>query len=144
WIDQALALPGEVPVAARRSALVHHAVNLLAVDRYDEARARYAAAVALDAAGPHPLIPLFLTLDGMFHGDQDQIALAMPSVLDHPDPWVRAVGLGVRGRWRHETGDPDGADRDTKDALDALRATGDRWAMAIILSLSADACGLRG
>ena len=98
-------------------------MNLLAVGRYEEARARYAAAVALDAAGPHPLIPLFLALDGMFHGDQDQIALAMPSVLDHPDPWVRAVGLGVRGRWRHETGDPDGADRDTKDALDALLAS---------------------
>ncbi|OLE26017.1 MAG: hypothetical protein AUG44_14255 [Actinobacteria bacterium 13_1_20CM_3_71_11] len=144
WLGQVLAVPGEVPVADRAAALAHYALNLLAVDEHAAARARYEEAAGLAGAGHHPLIPLFLVMDGMFHGNREQLAAAMPAVLDHPDPWTRAVGLGVRARWRHEGGDLDGADRDTADALAALRTTGDRWGLAIMLSLSADACGLRG
>jgi predicted ATPase/DNA-binding SARP family transcriptional activator len=144
WLGQALAVPGEVPAADRASALAHYALNLLAADEHDLARARYAEAAALDDTGRHPLIPLFLLMDGMFHGNRDQISAAMPAALDHPDPWTRAVALGVRARWRQEGGDLDGAARDSKEALAALRASGDRWAQSILLSLSADAHTMRG
>jgi tetratricopeptide (TPR) repeat protein len=143
WLTQALALPGEVPRADRASALAHYALNLLAVDRHDEARARYDEAAALDD-GRHPLIPLFLVMDGMFHADREKVEATLPGVLAHPDPWTRAVGLGVRGRWRLENGDPDGAEQDGKEAVAALRACGDRWALAIVIGISAEASSLRG
>ncbi|OLB76213.1 MAG: hypothetical protein AUI14_19370 [Actinobacteria bacterium 13_2_20CM_2_71_6] len=142
WLAQALALPGTVAPAARKSALAHYALNLLAVDQHDRAHAVYAEAAALD--GVHPLVPLFLLLHGVFHNDRKQVAAALPEVLDHPDPWTRAVGLGVRGRWRVELGDLAGAERDSADAVAAIREVGDRWGLAIMLGSVAELRALRG
>src|SRR6266545_1972080 len=127
WLGQALALPGEVPPVTRAAALAHYALNLLAVDQYDRAREVYAEAAAL-GAGDHPLVPLFPLL----------------AVLAHPDPWTRAIGLGVRGRWRMEGGDLAGAERDCAEAIEALRELGDRWGLAIMLGTVAEQSALRG
>jgi predicted ATPase/DNA-binding SARP family transcriptional activator len=143
WLGQALALPGEVPAPVRTSALAHHALNLLALDRHEQARAAYAQAAALDD-GTHPLVPLFALMDGLFHNDWSRAAAALPAVLAHPDPWTRAVGLGIRGRWRIGDGDLAGGERDTADATAALRDIGDRWGQAMMLSSGAEQYMLRG
>ena len=143
WLGQALALPGEVPAVTRAAALAHYALNLLAVDQYDRAREVYAEAAAL-GAGDHPLVPLFPLLDAVFHNDREHVADALPAVLAHPDPWTRAIGLGVRGRWRMEGGDLAGAERDCAEAIEALRELGDRWGLAIMLGTVAEQSALRG
>ncbi len=143
WLGQALALPGEVPPVTRAAALAHYALNLLAVDQYDRAREVYAEAAAL-GAGDHPLVPLFPLLDAVFHNDREHVADALPAVLAHPDPWTRAIGLGVRGRWRMEGGDLAGAERDCAEAIEALRELGDRWGLAIMLGTVAEQSALRG
>src|SRR6266545_240279 len=143
WLGQALALPGEVPPVTRAAALAHYALNLLAVDQYDRAREVYAEAAAL-GAGDHPLVPLFPLLDAVFHNDREHVADALPAVLAHPDPWTRAIGLGVRGRWRLEGGDLAGAERDCAEAIEALRELGDRWGLAIMLGTVAEQSALRG
>jgi Tetratricopeptide repeat len=71
------------------------------------------------------------------------VAGALPAVLAHPDPWTRAVGLGIRSRWRLEGGDLAEAERDSADSVAALRRVGDRWALAMMLGSQAEIHGLR-
>ncbi len=143
WLAQALALPGEVAPAVRRGALAHYALNLLALDRHDAARSAYAVATAMPG-DPHPLIPMFVLMDGMFHDDEQRVRQALPDVLIHPDPWVRAIGIGIRGRWRQEHGDLSGADQDSTESLRLLRELGDRWAVGVMLGIGAELAALRG
>src|SRR6266545_4481255 len=124
--------------------------NLAAALRWAVDRGDTATAVGLGGeagalgAGDHPLVPLFPLLDAVFHNDREHVADALPAVLAHPDPWTRAIGLGVRGRWRMEGGDLAGAERDCAEAIEALRELGDRWGLAIMLGTVAEQSALRG
>jgi predicted ATPase/DNA-binding SARP family transcriptional activator len=142
WLGQALALPGEVPAADRAHALANYALNLIAADEHELSRKSRAEAAELNPG--HPLVALTALMDGLFHNDHELIEQELPAVLAHPDPWTRAVGLGIRARYRLESGDPDGAEVDGAEAVAALRTIGDRWALAIMLSSLAEPRALRG
>src|SRR5204863_5987271 len=114
----------------------HYARSLLAIDDPELSRKAHAEAVALDPG--QPLVVLVSLLEGLFGTDHGRVEAAMPAVLEHRDPWIRAVGLGVRSRWLMERGDLAAAERDGLAAVIALRAIGDRWALAIMLSSLAE------
>jgi predicted ATPase/DNA-binding SARP family transcriptional activator len=143
WLNQVLAIPGEVPDDLRAAALVHQAINEIAVDRPERSTEAYAQALALRTS-PHPLIPLVGLLTAMMTEDAARVAAELRGVLAHPDPWTRAVGLGIRGRWNFEHGDPDSGERDTVEAVAQFRAIGDRWGLAIMIGSLSDAYNLRG
>jgi hypothetical protein len=143
WLAEVLAVPGAVPDDVRAAALVHRAINEIAADRPERSTTAYAEAVALRTS-PHPLIPLVGLLTGMTTDDPARIAAELPGVLDHPDPWTRAVGLGIRGRWHFEYGDPESGERDTLESVAQFRAIGDRWGLAIMIGSLSEARSLRG
>jgi tetratricopeptide (TPR) repeat protein len=112
WLAQCLAVPGTTPSRPRAVALAYHALFQITPGDLAGSRAALAEAEALGGLAD-PFVALAGPLAAVYV-DDDRLAWSrLPSVLEHPDPWARAIGLALRGSLRTKRGAADvGADAD--------------------------------
>lgn len=98
----------------------------------------------LDTAAGHPYLALIEPMLALFSDDTLAGLTAVDRNLAHPDPWVRAMLLSLRGHIEENDGDAEGMRRDLSDAADQFRALGERWGLSTTLTALADAYTKRG
>jgi predicted ATPase/DNA-binding SARP family transcriptional activator len=142
WFDQVLAVPGDVPPRARARALALYGMNIAVVapDEDSQAAVDEAAAVAPD----DPIVVLSQVLAGVLPIGRDAALKILPTALEHPDPWVRAMGMTMRGVLQMYAGEPGGAERDLTEGLAGFEAVGDDWARAMLGGALGELRALRG
>ncbi|ATO80870.1 Regulatory protein afsR [Actinoplanes sp. SE50] len=104
---------------------------------------------ALELADPHPgshpglrMLGLVAALYGTRRADAEQAAA---TIVDDPDPWLRAVARMIVGQVRLNFGEPaEVAEADLRASLAGFRAVGDRWGIGFTLSALADLTAARG
>ncbi|WP_336205856.1 AfsR/SARP family transcriptional regulator [Nonomuraea sp. LPB2021202275-12-8] len=93
---------------------------------------------------PHALVamagPMFVLVGS--GGPRDEALVA--EMAGHPDPWVVATGMLLRGLSHYSAGHIEEGERETLAALDGYRTIGDRWGAATALAALSDVHFLRG
>lgn len=148
---QALALPGEVPVRAR--ALAYATAGCGGVDLVDEHEVQCwfetGARLAAQTDLSHPMLRMAGPMSQLFEewnwGKKTELRPVLDSLLDDPDPWVRATAWNMRVYLRLNVlgFHPDLTD-EVATALAAYRLTGDRWGVAFALANAAELAILTG
>jgi predicted ATPase/DNA-binding SARP family transcriptional activator len=141
-LGQSLAMPGDVSDEARAVALSHYAINQMVYGYQDAAFETMDAARKLNSQ--HPVVALSQVMAPLFGNDPSLAEKDLPKLLNHPDPWIRAMGGTVAGLVAIFAGDPDAAERELRAAVVAFETIGDLWARATIGSLLGEIRGLRG
>jgi predicted ATPase/DNA-binding SARP family transcriptional activator len=147
WLSEALALPGEVPAELRAQCLAYLGINLMTSGDVPGCRAALVEAVALctpTAVAAAPVLAIIPALRAILLEDARDAWGLLPPALTHPDPWIRALALLLRGSlWLHRGGVAP-AEQDIAAATEGFRSLGDRWGLAAVLSAQAELRALRG
>lgn len=85
----------------------------------------------------HPMVMMIEIGFAMLTDDYQAAKAAIDQQLNHPDPWARAAMQLLSGLIAENSGDLDGLRTAAERSLAGFRAAGDRWGMAMSLSLSA-------
>ncbi|WP_113703550.1 AfsR/SARP family transcriptional regulator, partial [Nonomuraea lactucae] len=144
---EVLAATSGVSGRLRRLALAVHGINAVgAALGWEEARLslgelRRALGQVAEA---HPLVamatPVFVLYGAGEPGDERYI----DEMVLHADLWTSASGLMFQGLLHYSAGRIEDGERDTREALDRYRQTGDRWGMGSALGTLSDVHLLRG
>ncbi|WP_369373113.1 BTAD domain-containing putative transcriptional regulator [Promicromonospora sp. Populi] len=146
-ITAATELPGEVPdeiQAMVYGLVVHFMVSGLGdVNLVPDWIHRAYRHVERGPSG-HPLLGFIVPLERMLTAP-DEVASAWESLLEHEDPWARALTRLQLGKMRIMTGqDAQEADRYLEAALAEFRPLGERFGISFALSELAERLALRG
>ncbi|WP_027341077.1 BTAD domain-containing putative transcriptional regulator [Hamadaea tsunoensis] len=147
WLERALDTPGEAPADVRAVCFAMHIVHLAFGGDFSQmGRARELAVImsGVDVTTSHPLAALIQPIISLFTDATEAGLAAIELGLGHPDPWVRAVLISMRGSIEENEGDADGMLRDMTHAVELLREQGERWGLSMSLTALADAYGKRG
>ncbi|MBX6769968.1 MAG: hypothetical protein IRY90_22920, partial [Actinomadura rubrobrunea] len=79
----------------------------------------------------HPVLHLAEPLLRLVSGRQEDARRLLGGVERHPDPWVRSMGLALRGELGLHAGEIDAAFADMSAGYQGFRAIGDRMGMLI-------------
>jgi predicted ATPase/DNA-binding SARP family transcriptional activator len=101
------------------------------------------AAWADDPGGLHPLAAMSEPLLLQFAGGREQVQAVYERYATARDPWLRAIGLVYRAQHASEMGRLDGVEEELRVALREFRAIGERWGIALVLTILADVIDLR-
>ena len=142
WLRQVLVMPGEVTATPRALTLAHYGMNAMITS--DELVVPDPLGQAQRIGSKHPVVALSALISAMFTDDLEGADRELPNLLDHQDPWVRAIGQCMRGLSMLYRGEPATAEADLRAALVQFRAIGDRWAMATMTSALGELLALRG
>ena len=147
-LGRALAVDGPAPAEARAVVVVMYQLHamLTGVIPLDLGGMDYLTEVirGVDLTTANPMLVLVEPGLALISDDTDAGLAAVARLLDHPDPWVRAMLLSMRGAIRENSGDADGMMRDAAAAVAAFRQVGERWGLSTSLAGLADALGKRG
>ncbi len=103
------------------------------------------AAELTDAPAPTPAaLQILRPVLWFFGGDIEQADEAMRSVLQSPDPWIRAAVLASRAGLAENIGDVDMMRTDIEASYTEFEAIGDHWGLAGVLSARAQLRTLDG
>jgi predicted ATPase/DNA-binding SARP family transcriptional activator len=141
-LGEAIALPGDVPPLVRAKALALYGMNLAVIGTPDDAVEFIAEAQLL--APDDPTVVLGRVLNGVLPVGREEALKHLPLALDHPDPWVRAMGLTVRGITHMYAAAPNDAERDLTEGLAAFEDLGDNWARAMLGGALGELRAIRG
>ncbi|GAA2354557.1 SARP family transcriptional regulator [Catellatospora methionotrophica] len=147
-ITAAAALPGEVDDEIRAT-VYGHAVTFAssgrAADEHQVADWIHRAyRYAVRTSSRHPVLAVVVPLERKLTGP-DALLPAWESMLDHEDPWVRALSRLHLGKSRILLGHAgDDADTDLRTALAAFEAIGERFGISFALTVLADRIATRG
>ncbi|WP_031466794.1 BTAD domain-containing putative transcriptional regulator [Sciscionella sediminilitoris] len=136
-------LPGEV-----RAAVYAFVAGFLTSGRADAQQAqdwiRQVFEISSRVRNPHPAVVLVVALERLLHGP-DAFLSAFEPLLEHEDPWVRALSRLQLGKMRIVLG-RDESDVDTylEQARTEFSALGDRWGTSFALAELADRLAMRG
>ncbi|WP_433050210.1 BTAD domain-containing putative transcriptional regulator [Dactylosporangium sp. CS-033363] len=96
-------------------------------------------------SGGHPFVELIAPVVALFRDDSEQGTELVRARLERPaDPWTRGMLYSVLGHLRENDGDIDGMLANLTASVDAFRAIGERWGLAMTLASLADAHSRRG
>ncbi|MEU4623046.1 BTAD domain-containing putative transcriptional regulator [Actinoplanes sp. NPDC023801] len=146
---QMLAMPGEADRSETALAQAYMALNgfegLMSLPEIRESLRRADELADSDRAA-HPVLRLLPTLVTLSSGDRGADGFGEAgSLLDDPDPWLRAVARmfieQIRINFGEQTGD---AEDGLLVALDGFRAVGERWGIGMTLTALADLAAARG
>ena len=101
------------------------------------------AAWADDPGDLHPLAAMGEPLLLQFAGGREQVQAVYERYATVRDPWLRAMGLFYRAQHASEMGRLDGVEEELRVALGEFRAIGERWGIALVLTILADVIDLR-
>ncbi|RKT51778.1 putative ATPase [Saccharothrix australiensis] len=147
-ITAATATPGEVPDEIR--VVVYGFVTMFLSsgrggDQYQAERwIREGHEAGRRVRDPHPTAAFLAALEHLVRAP-DEFQRAFEPLLDHDDPWVRALARLQLGKMRivHGVAGRE-ADAHLETALAEFRAIGDRWGTSFALSELADRIAVRG
>jgi predicted ATPase/DNA-binding SARP family transcriptional activator len=147
-IREALAIPGGSPSEARKIATAILVLSDFSdwSHRSDNEAVRRAVrdATPADPHAGHPILALVEPMAAILIDDNEAAKEAVDRRMDHPDPWVRAISLVVRGHLWLNDGDIAAAEADHAAALDLFRAVGDRWGQSASVGSLAELREMRG
>ncbi|MFI0350501.1 BTAD domain-containing putative transcriptional regulator [Actinomadura sp. 9N407] len=93
----------------------------------------------------HPVLRVMLAMMGLYaQGWNEDARVSIGSLVDDPDPWVRAIGHFVAGQVAVNFGRVGDAGEDFAEALRGFREAGDRWGLSFTLTSQADVLAWRG
>ena len=141
-LSQALALPGEVPDDVRALALAHYGITQMIHDDREPALETLRAVAA--SGSEHPVVALSQIMGPMFGSDPSRAWANLPTMLEHADPWVRAMGRTMAGLLNIFGGDADRAEAELGVAVVEFEAVGDLWARAMVGAVLGEIRGLHG
>src|SRR5262245_44422369 len=148
WIKEALDVPGDVPAVDRAEATALLALGYGAADDFGAGRAaaEQTRKLANDIPPAQRRLATMLSepLFPMFEGDYEQAHRGLDLISEHPDPWVRAIGLLLRGWLKLNDGDAIGGEEHVAAALIEFQAIGERWGLANATSAIAELRAARG
>ncbi len=101
------------------------------------------AAWSGDPGSLHPLAAMGEPLLLQFTGGREQVQQVYDRYATAGDPWLRAMGRFYRAQHASEMGRIDGIEAELRDALSDFRAIGERWGIALVLTILADVIDLR-
>jgi predicted ATPase len=101
------------------------------------------AAWADDPGDLHPLAAMGEPLLLQFTGGREQVEALYDRYATAGDPWLRAMGRFYRAQHASEMGRVDGVEEELRVALREFRAMGERWGIALVLTILADVIDLR-
>jgi predicted ATPase len=101
------------------------------------------AAWADEPGSLHPLAAMGEPLLLQFTGGRDQVQAVYERYAAARDPWLRAMGRFYRAQNASELGRLDGVEEELLVALREFRAIGERWGIALGLTILADVIDLR-
>ena len=101
------------------------------------------AAWSGDPGSLHPLAAMGEPLLLQFTGGREQVQPLYDRFAAARDPWLRAIGRFYRAQHASEMGRIDGVEAELRDALREFRAIGERWGIALVLTILADVIDLR-
>ena len=78
-----------------------------------------------------------------FTGGREQVQAVYDRYATAGDPWLRAMGRFYRAQHASEMGRFDGVEAELRVALREFRAIGERWGIALVLTILADVIDLR-
>jgi predicted ATPase/DNA-binding SARP family transcriptional activator len=84
-----------------------------------------------------PMLAFFSRVPGLIDEELARVAASR-------DPWVRACGQWMEGFVRSDRGDIEGAERANVEAFRLFGEVGDRWGMAMTMSMRAESSSLKG
>jgi predicted ATPase len=152
WLAQALALPGAAPPVLRAQAFASRA--MLAISGgLDFSRALEdieTAAGLLQGLSPaerrtlHPLLAGLPALQAIFRNDDAGGLDRIRGLLDHPDPWLRALAHSIAGAMLINLGEVAEAEAELDRALAGFRELGERWGLGQVLLARAELSAGRG
>ncbi|MET0237341.1 MAG: BTAD domain-containing putative transcriptional regulator [Kibdelosporangium sp.] len=146
-IMAATAMPGEVSDEIRVVVYVF-VVQFVVSGRSDQFEAaewiRQAYRIGRHIESRHPLWGFVAALERMLHGPDASMSAFEP-LLDHEDPWVRAIARLQLGKTRIMLGqDEQAADAHLEAALAEFRSIGERWGLSFALMEVANRMAMRG
>ncbi len=101
------------------------------------------AAWSGDPGSLHPLAAMGEPLLLQFTGGREQVQQVYDRYATVGDPWLRAMGRFYRAQHASEMGRIDGVEAELRVALGDFRAIGERWGIALVLTILADVIDLR-
>lgn len=152
WTEKALALPGEAPPAARAGALLVRASIALSggtdmarsLEYVDEALEIVRGLPSDEQRALNSMLAFLPTMAAMFH-NEDLLALERArELLEHPDPWIRALSRMAAGGLLVNLGEAAAAEAETDLALAGFRELGERWGIGNTLIARAELSATRG
>ncbi len=144
---EALAVAGGGPAPLRATNLAIHVLNGVGLLlSWEEALVMLEEMRALGSpeVTPHPLVALAGPMFVLSGGGAPQSQALVAEMAGHPDPWVVATGMLLRGLTHYSAGRIEQGERETLTALDGYRTIGDRWGAATALATLSDVHFLRG
>jgi predicted ATPase/DNA-binding SARP family transcriptional activator len=96
-----------------------------------------------DPGDLHPLAAMGEPLLLQFTGGREQVEAVYDRYATAGDPWLRAMGRFYRAQHASEMGRVDGVEEELRVALREFRAMGERWGIALVLTILADVIDLR-
>jgi tetratricopeptide (TPR) repeat protein len=140
WLGRALAVPGDADPLDRTIAEGVRSLFELGRGNADseEGRARLGAlSEALAGADDRgrPLVAVAKVAMPFVAGDPEEAERRLTLARAHPDPWVRATLELFAGGQAENDGDLDGTRAHLEAAVAAYRELGDRWGLAMALTL---------
>jgi predicted ATPase/DNA-binding SARP family transcriptional activator len=149
WAREALAVPGGSEIEARRIARATLVLADLAdwtnrPPASDELLRAVRDELPADPHAGHPILGLVEPMAAILAEDNEAAKVAVNRRLDHPNPWVRAISLLVRGHLSLNDGEVAAAEADHAAALELFRAVGDRWGQSASVGSLAEVRELRG
>lgn len=144
---EALAVPGGGPAPLRAMNLAIHVLNGVGLLlSWEEAMVMLTEMRELRSpeVAPHPLVALAGPMFVLSGGGAPQSEALVAEMSGHPDPWVVATGMLLRGLTHYSAGRIEQGERETLTALDGYRTIGDRWGAATALATLSDVHLLRG
>ncbi|WP_246655754.1 ATP-binding protein [Dactylosporangium vinaceum] len=152
WLGRILAAgerhPAAVPPDLRVVVSSMHLVNSGFAGDFQFDPARLDDLIAQAAAAPpggHPFVELVEPVVSLFRDDTERgTELVRARLAGRVDPWTRGMLHSVLGHLRENDGDIDGMHRELTAAVEAFRAIGERWGLAMTLASLADAQARRG
>jgi predicted ATPase/DNA-binding SARP family transcriptional activator/tetratricopeptide (TPR) repeat protein len=152
WTEKALALPGEAAPTMRAGALFVRASIALgggsemahSLEYVDEALEIVRGLPVQEQRTVHPMLAFLPTMAAMFHND-DLLALERArELLEHPDPWIRAISHATAGGLLVNLGEAAAAEAELDLGLAGFRELGERWGIGNVLIARAELSATRG
>ena len=143
WLELALGVPGEAPWGSRTVALGFQMINTAAGGRPQEAEAAAAALRAElnrpDRPGPRPKLLSLLEPGLALFSDREAegLRLAQQGLADE-DPWLRGMLRLMRAAMQENSGHLTSERGELERAVQEFRLAGDRWGLAMTLSVLGD------
>ncbi|WP_285504709.1 BTAD domain-containing putative transcriptional regulator [Actinokineospora sp. NBRC 105648] len=144
-VTEVVALPGPAPAHARATlrALAAFAEAGGIPDR-EVVRELRADLAATDAISHYPMMAMVEPLLAAFSGDMADALANVARMIDHPDPWARALALLGQAFLQENQGDLAEAEVAVEAALTRFRELGDRWGQAMAIGQVSERRSLRG